>query len=186
MNHPIIFKRSLFAVWREMRYVIALAIAYLFLATGLTVVVVVPNWGDLMGTEGNKLPLWLGFGLLYVIAGLWVAVQFYFCWRDMNDERYEITPEGMLVTIYQTWAQFYSPRSIEISRIDSGYFKREGRLQYFLNFGDVVLQGGFAKEPFVLKDVPRPARVLRIILNRASQPSIYSEGAVADWEEAWR
>jgi hypothetical protein len=166
VNDHVIFRRSIFAAWTELRFVLLQAFCWLFLMSGLTIKVVAPNLAPTWHTPGNKIPVVAGLFLIYVGTGAWVSGTLYMRWRDMRDEYYEITEDNRLRIVYRTWGKLFLPREAHLSRVDSGEYRKQGWLQYFFNWGDVILQVGWATGPFVMKDVPKPARVFRYIMER--------------------
>lgn len=168
----LVFRRCLFAAIKEMRHVTALVFAYLYLAVGLTAVVVIPHIKDTVYAEGSRLPLLGGGIVFYILIPLVIGLKWYLALRDLRDEKYEVTPDGILRTVYQTLGRFQSPREGAVARIYSGYFVRDGYLQNIFNFGDVKLQVGWSNTPFILKDVYKPARVLGLIMQRAKRQQV--------------
>ena len=186
MNERRVFRRSFFVAWRELRFVILQAACWVFLATGLTLKVVAPNWATVWNTPGSKTMVVAGMALLYGVSLAWVCTTLYMRYRDMRDEYYEVTEDNKLRVVYRTWGHLLMPREAHLSRVDSGEYRKQGALQYFFNWGDVVLQVGWASGPFVLKDVPRPADVFRYIMARkeaCSNPMPVSALANLDLED---
>lgn len=183
MNEHLIFHRCIFAAIKEMKHVTALVVTYLYLAIGFTVVVLIPNYKSITGSEGRKVPLQVGGIFLYIVLPIIVGILWYLRYHDLGDEIYEVTPDDIIRVTYKTWGQFTSPREGRVHRVDNGHFVRRGLSQNLFNWGDVVLQVGWSRDPFILKDVYKPARVLALILHRARQePIVVRESALAGAE----
>lgn len=161
-NTKRVFRRSALVYIRDMRHVVMLALACLFLFFIITANLVVPYWGRIKGASAILRTVLIMF---YLVPSMWVSTKFYFTYRDLHDERYEITNDGWLVTIYQTWGEYHEPRKHKVSDIVGGKFVRSGKWQYFLNYGDVILYGRWYGDPFVLRDVYKPARVYALIMH---------------------
>lgn len=172
MNEHLIFRRCIFAAIKEMKHVTALVMTYLYLAIGFLVVVLIPNYKSITGSEGRKVPLQAGGIFLYGVLPLVVILLWYLRHHDLGDEIYEVTPDDIIRVTYKTWGQFTSPREGMVQRVDNGYFVRRGISQNLFNWGDVVLQVGWSRYPFILKDVYKPAQVLGLILHRARQEPV--------------
>jgi hypothetical protein len=116
-------------------------------------------------------PITIAFLMAFYTIPVIAIIIFGFDLRDATDEKYEITEDGKISILYRKWATFYSPRSGDVSRVDTGYIIQDGLLANLFNYGDVFLQVGWSKTPFKITEVNNPQKVLRTILERAKAPS---------------
>ena len=158
-----VFRKCGFAALRDLRHSLALLAAFIVISVGAGVFLVAPS------LPITHIPLVALLAFWYLGGPFWFAANFYLRIRDVRDERYELTEDGKLRFTYRTLGVFESTPEGPIDRVDGGKFVRQGFLEYFFNFGDVILQVGWDRSKYIMKDVYRPARVLRIVMDEAKK-----------------
>jgi len=175
-NDHLIFRRSTIVIIGRLRYVIALCLCVIALHIGVTFTLIIPYWDEILNRSVFIIPV---LAFFYIGVPILVGIKFWFALEDQLDEKYEVTPEGVLKATYKAPLKMFATQSGPVHRVDSGYFSRRGFLALLFNYGNVYLQVGWAQRRFVLLDVHKPARVLALIMHRAkSAPKKKEESAL--------
>lgn len=162
----IVWRRCFVAVLRDIRHSLLFVITTAIFTVMITIKVFLPYL-----RYATITPITVAFLMAFYTIPPIAIIIFALDLRDATDEKYEITENGKIRILYRKWATFYSPRSGDVSRVDTGYIIKDGFLANALNYGDVFLQVGWSKTPFKITEVKNPQKVLETILDRANAPS---------------
>lgn len=110
----------------------------------------------------------LVFGICGVFLAAYAALL-YFSVLDWHDEIYEITADGTLSLRYKTVGRYRTRIAGPLDKYQWSQPIQRGIWQYLLNFGDLHIQVGWRREPFVMRDVFRPRKLQRAVVARVEQ-----------------
>lgn len=148
----LVIRRSIFAAGRWLAYPAVLLVCCLVLVAGVVATRAL-HWFFIVIISTGSLSV--------TIAVIWLSAL------DWYDEYYLIDDEGQLIISYKTPLKYDTTRNGPISALQDVWCVRRGLWKIVFDYGDIYLQVGWSRRPFVLRDVSHPYSMKERIRQRA-------------------